>query len=272
MDLPFELRRGIPASEPGRLRHATRRTTLLRALLGIALVAAFTLAAVLAFQQDVRRAPLVPEGTTGILVLDLSSSVYEGALDQTVAKLAETDERIGVVVFSDSAYELLPPGSPGRELFSLLRFFRPRPDGTLPPNPWEEWRAGTQISVGLRKAQEALRRENVSRGSIVLVSDLEILPDEIARISSVLGELRRDGVRVRIVPLFPSPEKRALVEQLVGEEAFLPEPSEERAALETPDERRFTAAAPWLFLLAGALLVGLLATNEQLLSRLEVRR
>jgi hypothetical protein len=272
MDLPFELRRGIPASETDAFRRLARRTLLLRLALGLALAAAFALAVLVAFRQDVRHAPLVPSGTTGILVLDMSSSVYEGALDQTVAKLAETDERTGLVVFSDSAYELLPPGSPGRELFPLLRYFRPRPDATLPTNPWEDWRGGTQISVGLSVAHEALRREHVERGSVVLVSDLEILPDEVARISQVVGELQNDGIEIRIVPLFPSAEKRRLVAQLVGKDAFLPEPEEGGKVLASQQERAFTAAAPWLFLLAGGLLVALLAANERVLSRLEVRK
>ena len=110
MELPFELRRGIPSSEPGRLRHVARRTAVLRGVLALALLAALALAVLVARSQDVRQAPLVPSGTTGMLVLDLSASVYEGGLDATVEKLSGTDERTGLVVFSDSAYELLPPG------------------------------------------------------------------------------------------------------------------------------------------------------------------
>ena len=272
MDLPLDLRRGIPASEPGALSPAARRTTVLRALLGLALVGALVLALVIAFRQDVRYAPLVPSGTAGMLVLDMSASVYEGAFDQTVAKLVETDERIGLVVFSDAAYELLPPGSPGRELEPLLRYFRMRPDGTLPTNPWDEWRAGTQISVGLQAAREALERERVERGSLILVSDLEILPDEVARTSRAIAELRNAGIEIRIVPLFPREEKRRLVEQLVGKEAFLAEPEQEATRLTAPDERTLRAAAPWVFVAAALLLVALLTANERFLSRLEVRR
>jgi hypothetical protein len=271
MELPIELRpRGIPASEPGRLRIPAKRTTILRLGLAAALVVALALAFLVARSQDVRQAPLVPSGTTGILVLDLSASVYEGALDVTVDKLAATDERTGLVVFSDAAYELLPPGSPSRELGSLLRFFKARPDGTLLPNPWEDFRGGTRISTGMTAARESLLRENVENGSIVLVSDLEILPDEIARLAEVLAVIRNDGFEVRIVPLFPSDEKRALVEQLTGSGAFLSEPEEQ--GVRTPGQRSFVPGLPWLFLVAGGLLVVLLSTNEWVLNRLEVRR
>src|SRR5919106_822497 len=165
MQLPLELTStGIPTSEPGRLRRIAQRTTVLRLALGLALVLALAFSFLVARQQEVRQAPLVPAGTTGMLVLDLSASVYEGALDVTIAKLVDTDERTGLVVFSDSAYELLPPGSPSRELQSLLRL-------------------------------------NVTNGSVVLVSDLEILLDEIARLSEVLAQIREDGYEIRIVPL-----------------------------------------------------------------------
>jgi hypothetical protein len=268
--LQLERRRGIPVSESARFRDLARRTTVVRWVLAVALVAALALAFLLARSQDVRQAPLVPAGTTGMLVLDLSASVYEGALDQTVAKLSETDERTGLVVFSDAAYELLPPGSPSRELASLLRFFKARPDATLPPNPWEDFRGGTRISTGMRAAREALLRENVTRGSIVLVSDLEILPDEIARLSEILGTIRSDGFQVRIVPIFPSDEKRALIEQLTGKGAFLSEP--EKEGIQVPEERSFVPGLPWLFLLVGSLLVVVLTVNEWALTRLEVPR
>ncbi len=273
MSLPtIELRSpGIPSSEIPRFREVARRTRLVRLGLGLALLAALVLAFLAARAEDVRQAPLVPSGTTGMLILDMSASVYEGALDVTVAKLAETDERTGLVVFSDAAYELLPPGSPSRELQHVLRFFKPRADATLPANPWEEFRGGTRISTGINVAREALLRENVTNGSMVLVSDLEILPDEIARLSEAIAQARSDGFQIRIVPLFPTDEKRALIEQLVGADAFLSEPDTE-AGVKTAGERSLSTLVPWLFVLAASLLVALLAVNERTLGRLEVRR
>lgn len=268
MSLRADRRGAIPASEPGRLRHSARRTTLLRVGLALALCAALALTVLVARRYDVRHAPLVASGSSGMIVLDLSASVFEGGFEATVRKLVETDERAGLVVFSDAAYELLPPGSSGRELEPLLRFFKPTTSALPPPNPWDEFRAGTRISVGLETAREALVREG-SRGTIVLLSDLEILPDEVQRLVRVLADLRRDGFQVRIVPLFPSEEKRALVEQLIGRSAFLPEP-EEAEAVQTPAEKSIVGDLPWAFLLVGAVLVLVLATNERLLSRLEV--
>jgi hypothetical protein len=263
--------RTVPTSEPSKLGAGERRTRLLRLCLAGALVLVLVLAVLVARAEDEREAPLVPTGTTGMLVLDLSASVFEGALDETVAKLVETDERIGLVVFSDAAYELLPPGSPSRELASLLRFFRARPDATLPPNPWDDFRGGTRISTGIDAARAALLREDVRKGSLVLVSDLEILPDEIARVSRALALVRRDGFSVRIVPIAPRPEKRALIEQLTGSSSFASEPGQE-GGVQTAAERSIVPRVPWLFVLVSGLLVALVAANEWALPRLEVRR
>lgn len=263
----------VPSSEPERFRRAARRTTGVRAALAVGLVATIVLAFLQARSIDPRRAPLVPSGTTGILVLDLSASVYEDGFGQTIRKLAGAGEKTGVVAFSDAAYELLPPGTPAHELLPLLRFFNAEASSstaTLPVDPWQDFRAGTRISEGLKLAHEALLRERASKGSIVLVSDLEILPDEVVRLADAAADLRRDGVRLRIVPLFPTPEKYARIRQIVGESSFLRE-SSAASPVAAPETRSLRYAAPWTFLLIGTVLVLLLAVNEGMLSRLEPR-
>ena len=245
----------------------------MRWVLALGLAGALALAFLVARGNDVRHAPLVPSGTVGILVIDLSASVYEDAFEQTIRKLASSGERTGLVAFSDSGYELLPPGTPARELLPLLRFLKPyEGSGAEPPaGPWEGFRAGTQISQGLKVANEALQRVGAERGSIVLVSDLEILPDEVLRLSAVAAELREQGVRLRIVPLSPTAEKQRRIEQILGSSAFLRE-SEAASPVRAPEERSLAHAAPWTFVLVAAGLVLLLAFNEGALSRLEVRR
>ena len=262
--------RAIPASEPGRLRGFGRRTTILRAALAGALALLVVAAVLVARQYDVRHAPLVASGSSGIVVLDLSASVFEGGFEATVRKLVETDERAGLVVFSDAAYELLPPGSSGREFQPLLRFFRATESGFLPPNPWDRFRAGTRISEGLKAAREALLREG-GPGKIILLSDLEILPDEVQRLVAVFADLRQDGFDIEIVPLSPREEQRRLMELLLGGDTFLPEPASGAEAVQARGEGRITTGLPWVFLLVGLVLVVGLAVNERALARLEVR-
>lgn len=264
----------IPTSEPAPLRRAARRTLFLRAALALGLAGALALASLVARSRDVRHAPLVPSGTTGIVVIDLSASVYESALGETLERMARAGERAGLVAFSDIGYELLPPGTPARELVPILRYLRPgqgEAAAELPVNPWAGFRAGTRISAGLLVAREALIRERVSDGSIVLISDLEILPDEVERLAVEIARLRDEGMTIRIVPLAPTAEKRALIERLTGPSALLRDPGE-AGAVRAPEERTLRGAAPWLFVLVGAVLVLLLAGNERALSRLEVRR
>ena len=262
--------RAIPASEPGRLHAFGRRTTVIRAGLAAALAALFVAAVFAARQYDVRHAPLVASGSSGIVVLDLSASVFEGGFEATVRKLVETDERAGLVVFSDAAYELLPPGSSGREFEPLLRFFRATETGVLPPNPWDRFRAGTRISEGLEAAREALLREG-GPGKIVLLSDLEVLPDEVQRLVGVFADLRQDGFEIEIIPLAPREEQRRLMELLLGGDVFLPEPVSGSEAVQARGEGRITTGLPWVFLLVGLVLVAGLSLNERALARLEVR-
>jgi hypothetical protein len=269
------MRKGtIPTSEPRALRRAARRTLLLRGLLALGLAGALAAAFLIARSRDVRHAPLVPSGTTGVVVIDLSASVYESALGETLERMAAAGEQAGLVAFSDAGYELLPPGTPARELVPMLRYLRPTQGeaaGDLPVNPWADFRAGTRISAGLQIAREALVRERAPDGSIVLISDLEILPDEVERLASEIARLRGDGMTIRIVPLAPSAEKRALVERLTGPSALLRDPGE-AGAVRAPEERTLRGAAPWAFVFVGALLVLLLAWNERALARLDVSR
>jgi hypothetical protein len=267
-------RPAIATGEPTALRRAVHRTALVRVLLGAALVATLTAAFLLARGDDTRYAPLLPEDTTAVLVLDLSGSIGDfRKVGDTLRRVAREEERAGLVVFSDSAYELVPPGSPSRELRPFARFFTPVREGSdsFPDNPWNpaEFRGGTRISAGLAAAREALVRGGVTRGSILLASDLDVVQDAEG-VSQALVELRRAGIELRIVPLSPLPEHLAFFEQLVGRSAFLAE-GEAGAPVATAPERRLGGALPWTFLLTAALLIALVAVNERLLSRLEVR-
>lgn len=267
------LGRGIPTSEPGALRSIVRRTTIVRFALAAALVVALALSIVAARRYDTSSAPLIPSGTTGMVVLDLSASVYESAFGSTLAKMARTGERAGLVVFSDAAYEVLPPGTPGHELLPFLRLFRPAANsttGSFPPNPWQDFRAGTRISQGVKVAHAALEREGASRGSILLISDLEILPDEVLTLGDEVASLRADGIDIRILPVNVSEEKRRLVSQIVGSSAFLKEKAE-AAPKQAPNEGSLRLAAPWWFLLAAGLVVVLITINEHRLHRLEAK-
>src|SRR4029453_5626296 len=106
-----------------------------------------------------------------------------------VEKLMRSGTPTGLVVFSDVAYELLPPGTPVRELQPLLRLLTPE-GGHLPRNPWNtSFTAGTRISTALDLARRMLRRDHVKDGSILLVSDLETAPTDFEDLGHVSSRL-----------------------------------------------------------------------------------
>src|SRR5581483_6418490 len=98
-------------------------------------------------------------------------------IERTLQDLAGSGRRIGLVLFSDIAYEALPPGTPASELRPYVRFFRAR--GT--PNPWQEaFAGGTRIWSALDLAHRMLQRDHVGNGAVVLISDLADAPNDRA--------------------------------------------------------------------------------------------
>ena len=261
--------RGIPNTDVGALRRAARRTTLVRVLMALLLLAALATAVFVARRADTRHAPLLPRGSTGMVVLDASASIDVRGfrrVEAALQKLARDEDRAGLVMFSDIAYELLPPGTPGRELERFLRLFRPV-GGQVPANPWTgEFRAGTRISIGLQTAHAALLRDGVEKGVVLLVSDLDAPSTDVQRLGFAIDQMRRDGIELRVIPLFPIAEKEALFEQLIGTGRLLKAP-EPTAGVQPPEGAGLQAAAPWLFVLIAVAVAILLALNEGLLAR-----
>lgn len=180
----------------------------------------------------------------------------------TLRRLIVTDTSTGLVVFSDVAYELLPPGSPASALIPALRFFTPV-RGAFPANPWQTtFRAGTQISTALELAHDMLLRGHVAKGSIVLISDLETSPSDFVMLTQTLTQLRTEGVPLRVVPLQTTQRGRNLFRSLLGPGYLLPKP---RAAELGPARVRRTLAGgvPVALLALGGLLLLGLAANER---------
>src|SRR5262249_60782379 len=114
----------------------------------------------------VRQGGFLPVGTTGVLVSDLPASVGQAAnrrIAGVLENVVKSDQPTGLVLFSDSAYELVPPRTPGAALRPLVRYFTPRhlsraqrqklfarfgghQGYVFPRNPWQDdFRGGTRI-------------------------------------------------------------------------------------------------------------------------------
>jgi hypothetical protein len=263
----------LPYGELGALRRPVLRATALRLVLGAALAGVLVAALVVALGRDARPDALLPAGTKGLIVLDLSASTgAQTEVGDLLRHIADGNEPTGLVVFSDGAYEVVPPGVPGRDLAPLIRFFSEGPGGTVPGDPWFDFAAGTRVSAGLEQALESFERDGIARGSILLASDLEFVAEEIARLPALLTELRRKGIELRILPVDAREEQKRFFERVVGPDVFVD--VEAGAATATGSGRDLVRLAeegtPWLFVALAALLILLLGANERLCGRLRL--
>ena len=254
------------------LRRSARRTRIVRLVLALAAFGLVLAAAASARGLEAHERGLLPPGTTAVVIVDLSLSIGEENY-QDVAKVLErtvdANEPVGLIVFSDVPYELLPPGTPAGELRPVLRLLAPEGGGV--PNPWQQgFRAGTRISESLALARYMLKRDHVSPGGVLLISDLETAPDDFDALGRQMQLLLQRGIKVRIVPLGPSSETRRFFEALVGKSAFTEVPQLGGRGDDAPG--RLGGGTPLLLIiLAGSALI-VLAVHERFGSRLSLPR
>ena len=280
--LPLRRRASIPSYDVAQLRGPIRRTAILRLLLGGGLVAMLALAVLAARRPTARAAPFLTGGKSVILVLDLSRSIDDLSyrlIRSTLQQVVATGTPAGLIAFSDTAYELVPPGSRASALTPMIRLFTrragaPRAIGLFayPRSPWgDNFRGGTRISTGLTLARQILRRDHVQNANVVLISDLESAASDNAPLTGELVRYRIDKIPLKLVALFPSLPARQLFGRLVGREAFV-KPQDVFVAGRRLEARPVVGSrAPWL-IVASIVLLALLGANEWLFRRLEVPR
>jgi hypothetical protein len=249
----------IPLVDAPTLRRHARRTLAVRtALLAAAAAAAVSF---LLASRDSGTRTIVPlaAGANTVIAIDLSASINYDAytrIGATLTSLANGGGRFGLVLFSDEAYEALPPGTPAADLAPFVRYFRPirraapGVDAVLPSNPWQStFSGGTRIAGGLQLAQE-LATAAGGRAQVVLLSDLDDSEPDRAGLAAVLLGYKRDRVPLRVVGLDPSPTDVAYFRNLLGSGMTVtaaPRPSEVRPRSSTPFPWRLVA-----LVLAGA--------------------
>ena len=138
------------------------------------------------------------------IILDLSGSIVANTYPviartlHTIYRDAGATGTVGLVVFSDTAVEALPPGTPARELLLFLRYFELRHKGaraTYPDNPWtQSLVGGTAISTGIEAARQALQRDRAG-GHVILISDLGDNLNDKRQLKGELIQLRTHVVQ-----------------------------------------------------------------------------
>jgi hypothetical protein len=288
-------RAGLPTSAVRELEQTARRTLVRHVGLALCAVALLAAAVVLSTRLGARPTSYFATGGGGVVVLDLSTSVEPAKyrrIQRVLRSLAHTSTRVGLVVFSDVAYEMLTPGTRGDELLPMLPFFEPPPAANpvrrgfrgrsrgaaqaLPrsfgrASPWTgTFRGGTRISMGLGEARRVIERDGI-KPSVLLISDLDNSALDTELLTQELIRYQAQGIDLRVVPLFAFREDRDLFEQVLGEQAFVQ--NRELLGNTTVEERQtLVGSFPAAFVVAAACLLGLLALNEKVCGRVSWRR
>jgi hypothetical protein len=263
---------GLPLAEPRALWHFRNRTRLVRLLLALALLATAVSAFFVSRDRSAAATPFLGTASRGIIVLDLSASVENATLSQmhaTLARLAASKGNYGLVVFSDQAYEALPPPTPAAELGAYADFFERGTVGAVqgpsgipltlsayPPNPWSTgFSLGTQISQGLDLARSLILSDHLQNRDVWLVSDLGDEASDLPLVTAAAREYVNSGIALHLLPLNPLKYDLHFFEKLnlPGSATSVPPPKPKGHS-----HRGFPVGLAIL----GVLLAALLAVNE----------
>ena len=214
-----------------------------------------------------------------MLVLDVSRSIKPERTARSrnvLQQLIRSQSRLGLVAFSDIAYELLPPGTPSPGAALPAAVLRARtaaagPDGPPPESVVEQLFRRHPDLLGLILAHDALVRAGNPRGSILLVSDLDTAPDDVPRVAQTFNTFRSQGVKFRIVALTPRADNLSLFQNLAGRDAFVPHVSSVASGVGTHG-RCVAGPDSWSLIFIAVLVLVALAANEHWNGRLPVPR
>ena len=282
----------IPLADTSDLGRFARRTTVVRVGLLLAIAVAIGLCIFETSRLHVGQATLLGPGSSGVVVLDISSSTDSAppARDPRCPPPPRERRRTlgprpvlrcrlrGAAARRDlrgaaAVPPLLPPARAAARAGAGAngRFTQPPPI-VRRATPWSRsFRSGTRISAGLESARRMVLHEPSRGNDVLLVSDLNDSLFDIAALEQTLRRYKHDGIHLRIVALRPTVENRGFFVSRVGKGAFV-----ERAAfadgLTGQSGRPLAGATPWALIGLIALLAVALAANELLCGRLEWRQ
>jgi hypothetical protein len=221
----------IPYEGVAALRRLAARTTLVRAGLSALLVVLVLAAAASARHPRASEQPFLPAKAGGVVVLDLSASITSDTysrIHESLQELVARGGRYGLVVFSNVAYEALPPGTPASALEPIVRYFSvpanvpPGEQPSFPVNPWSaSFTSGTEISQGLDLARSIELAGHVRHPAVVLISDLADDPNDLQRLNTVLNEYEVGKIQLRVISLNADPGDLARFRALIGTAASI---------------------------------------------------
>jgi hypothetical protein len=217
----------IPYTQARQFRKVAARTMVVRWSLFALLVALILLAAASSRHPHAEAQPLLPPQAGGVVVLDLSASITSDTysrIHESLQTLVSRGGRYGLVLFSNVAYEALPPGTPASAIEPIARYFTvpatvvPGEQPTFPNNPWSaSFTSGTEISTALDLARSIELAHRVKHPAVVLISDLADDPNDFQRLNTVLSEFLVEHIQLRAIALNADPNDVARFKSLISQ-------------------------------------------------------
>ena len=156
MRLPtLHKRNAVALADLGELHTRAQRTGFVRIVLALALLGTLALLFDVARSAGSRKGGGIPRRNehgrrrTRYVGKHLGADLARVAT--TLRGIVSANQSIGLVMFSDTAYELLPPNSPPGALLQFIPFFRPlHYYGATPvfaQSPWDTFRGGQKVGA-----------------------------------------------------------------------------------------------------------------------------
>jgi hypothetical protein len=219
---------GIPLADARAFRRQGILTRVVLAALTAAAVAAAVIVLLVSRSPNSQTLVPLPTNANAVVVLDLSASISSDSFSRigaTLRALSQSGDHVGLVIFSDEAYEALPPGTPAADLAPLIRYFElpkqsaPGFMSSFPANPWElTFTGGTKISSGMEVGLDIALAQR-PRATLILVSDLDDDPGDLPTLAAAAAVARHNRVPIRIVGLNPSPADITYFRTIFGHSA-----------------------------------------------------
>jgi hypothetical protein len=163
------------------------------------------------------KVPFLPPGSDGIVALDLSASASATEytyIHRYLTQIIDSRGRFGLVVFSDTAYETLPPNAPSSAFATVARYFQ---GPVYPTNPWAGgFSLGTSISKALDLAREVILGDGVRRRNVWLISDLSDAPEDLPLLNASLQSYSGAGIDLHVLPVDATAADLAPYRRLFG--------------------------------------------------------
>jgi hypothetical protein len=263
---------GVPLADARAFRPRARATRVVLGALAAAAAAAAVVSLFVSRSPHSQTLLVLPSHASVVIVLDLSASISSenfSRIGVTLRTLSRSGDRVGLVVFSDVAYEALPPGTPASDLAPFVRYFtvaRASEPGLYPLNPWgSTFTGGTDISAGMEMAIGIAVAQRPP-AAVMLVSDLDDDPNNVRALTAVGAVAQNDRVPIRIVGLNPSPADVAYFRSVFGRSTPIveaPAPAQTTRQEQTP--------FPWTLVLLAVAAAVALALREGWAPRLAWR-